>query len=68
MARFGMSTEVLGHEIAALKERLERLEAKVDPKPSQKWRAAVGRIQPNDLTREAARLGSEWRMQENQRS
>ena len=54
-------------EIADLKRRMETLEAKVQPTPSQRWRAVVSSIEPNDLTREAARLGAEWRAEENQR-
>ena len=62
-----MSTELLEQEIAELKKRMERLEAKVQPAPGQRWRAAVGSIEPNELTREAARLGAEWRAGENER-
>ena len=62
-----MSTELLEQEIADLKKRMEKLEANVRPVPSQRWRAVVGSIEPNELTREAARLGAEWRAGENER-
>ena len=62
-----MSLELLEQEIAELKKRMEKLEAKVEPTPNQRWRAVVGSIQPNEWTREAARLGAEWRAQENER-
>lgn len=54
-------------EIAELKQRLEKVEARVRPSPSQRWRAVAGSVKPNDLTREAARLGAEWRAEENAR-
>lgn len=62
-----MSIETMEREIAELKQRLEKVEAKVRPLPSQRWRAVVGSVKPNDLTREAARLGAEWRAEENAR-
>ena len=62
-----MSTETMEREIAELKQRLARVEAKVQPGPTQRWRSAVGSVKPTDLTREAARLGEEWRAAENQR-
>ena len=62
-----MSIEAMEREIAELKQRLEKVEAKVQPSPSQRWRAVVGSVKPNELTREAARLGAEWRAEENAR-
>ena len=54
-------------ELAELKQRMEKVEATIHPPASQRWRAVVGTIQPNDLTRQAAQLGAEWRAEENKR-
>ena len=62
-----MSIKAMEREIAELKQRLEKVEARIQPSPSQRWRAVVGSVKPNNLTREAARLGAEWREQENAR-
>lgn len=62
-----MSTETLEREVAALKKRVELLETKVVLKPDQAWREVAGTIVPDELTREAARLGAEWRAAENER-
>ena len=62
-----MSIETMEREIVELKQRLASIEAKVQPVSSQRWRAAVGSVKPNELTREAARLGAEWRAEENER-
>ena len=60
-----MSNSAIMHELAELKARLDRLEGEL-PR-NQRWRKAVGSIKPNALTREAARLGAEWRATENKR-
>ena len=54
-------------ELAELKQRMEKVEAMIHPPASQRWRAVVGSIKPNDLSCEAARLGAEWRAEENKR-
>ena len=62
-----MSIELLEQEIADLKKRLERLEAKVKPVAKPTWRDAFGAMKDDEISREAARLGAEYRAQENQR-
>ena len=59
-----MSTNAILDELVDIKARLERLEQKSQ---ESRWRKAVGSIKPNELTREAARLGAEWRKAENER-
>ena len=62
-----MSTKTIEQEVAELKKRVARLEKNAALKPDQRWREAVGMIEPSELTREAARLGAEWRAKENKR-
>ena len=62
-----MSTEAIEREIVELKQRLASVEAKVQPASNQRWRTVAGSVKPNELTREAARLGAEWRAEENER-
>ncbi len=50
-------------EIAELKQRLERVEAKVENAPPGAWRALIGSQKDDELFREAVRLGAEWRAQ-----
>ena len=59
-----MNTRAVIKELTAQQARLET--AGTLP-PGQRWRHAVGSIKPNELTREAARLGAEWRAKENKR-
>ena len=65
-----MSTETLEQELAALKKRVEMLEAQQQSKPVAKptWREAFGTMKDDEMSREAARLGAEYRAQENLRS
>lgn len=60
-----MSTEMLESEIADLRRRLEKLEAKVLPVAKTTWRDAVGSMKDCDLLDEAVRLGAEWRAKAN---
>ena len=62
-----MSIELLEQEIADLKKRMEKLEAKVQPVAKPTWRDAFGAMKDDEISREAARLGAEYRAQENQR-
>jgi hypothetical protein len=59
-----MSTNAILEELVGIKARLERLEQKSQ---EPRWRKVVGSIKPNEFTREAARLGAEWRKTENER-
>lgn len=47
--------------------RLDKLKAKLGEKPGQRWREAFGAMKGDPMLREAARLGAEWRAQENRR-
>lgn len=60
-----MSIETMEREIAELKQRLERVEAKVENAPRGAWRALIGSQEDDELFREAVRLGAEWRAQAN---
>jgi len=56
---------MLESEIADLRRRLEKLEAKVLPVAKPTWRDAVGSMKDCDLLDEAVRLGAEWRAKAN---
>lgn len=60
-----MSTQVIEQELAELKKRVEKLEAKTESKPNQRWREAFGMMPDDEISREAERLGAEWRAQAN---
>jgi uncharacterized protein (UPF0335 family) len=62
-----MSTEVLEQKIHELTRRVERLEAKQRPAAKQTWREIIGTSKGDELDREAARLGEEWRRSEDLR-
>lgn len=62
-----MSIEMLEQKLAELQQRVEVLEAKVESASKKDWRNAFGILKDDDLSREAARLGAEWRKQENER-
>lgn len=52
-------------EIAELKQRLEKVEAKVERAPRGAWRELIGSQKDDELFRDAVRLGAEWRAQAN---
>lgn len=60
-----MNMELVESEIAALKERVDKLEAKTKPVAKQTWREAVGAMKDCDLLDEAVRLGAQWREKAN---
>ena len=60
-----MSIEVMEQEIAELKQRLEKVEAKVEHAPRGAWRELIGSQKDDELFRDAERLGAEWRAQAN---
>ena len=62
-----MSIEVLEREITELKQRLDKLEAKAKPVAKATWLEAFGAMKDDDVSREAARLGAEYRAQQNRR-
>ncbi|MDB6003869.1 MAG: hypothetical protein JWR15_856 [Prosthecobacter sp.] len=62
-----MSTEMLEQKLAELQQRVETLEAQIKPMAKRNWRNAIGMLKDDDLSREAARLGAEWRKRENAR-
>ena len=54
-------------EIAELKLRVEKLEAKAKPVAKETWREAIGTLKDDELSREARRLGEEYRAEQNKR-
>lgn len=60
-----MSIEVMEREIAELKQRLEKVEAKVEFTPRGAWRELIGSQKDDELFRDAVRLGAAWRAQAN---
>ena len=62
-----MNSTTIEAELTDLKERVRRLENAAPPQTAPKWRAAFGALKDEPLLREAARLGAEWREQENLR-
>ncbi len=62
-----MSIEAMEREIAELKLRVEKLEAKTKPVAKETWREAIGTARGDVIDREAARLGAEYRAEQNKR-
>ena len=56
---------MIEQELANLKQRLEKLEGKVEQKPGDAWKEIVGAAKDDDLFEEAMRLGAEWRAKAN---
>ncbi len=56
-----MSTEMIELKLADLQARVEKLEGKARPVAKAEWREAFGAMKDDELAREAARLGSQWR-------
>ena len=59
-----MSTELMEQKLTELTRRVERLEAKARPVAKTTWQEIIGTSPGDDLDREAARLGEEWRKSE----
>lgn len=62
-----MSVNTTEQELALLKKRLSKLEAKVGTGAASSWRDAFGALKSEPLHREAAVLGAAWRAKENKR-
>ena len=61
-----MSTDAIATKLAELERRLEALEATAfERKPKRAWRELIGSQVDDELFREAARLGAEWRAKSN---
>ena len=58
---------MIERELAEVKQRLAKLEATVARKPGQAWREIIGTSQGDELDREAAQLGAEYRAKQNKR-
>jgi hypothetical protein len=58
-----MSAEAIERRLAELTARLERLEKKVQPV----WRDMIGIIPDDEISREAVRVGEEWRKSEGEK-
>ena len=58
---------MIERELAEVKQRLAKLEATVARKPSQAWREIIGTSNGDELDREAARLGADYRAKQNRR-
>lgn len=59
-----MSTETIEQKLTELTARVERLEKKLKPVAKESWREAFGMMPDDEISREAARLGAEWRKSE----
>ena len=59
-----MSVEGIEQKLAELTARVERLEERSKPAAKPMWREALGLIPDDSISREAARLGEEWRKSE----
>ena len=59
-----MSAEAIEQRLAELTARFERLERKVQPVAKTTWRDMIGTMPDDEISREAARLGEEWRKSE----
>ena len=58
---------MLEQKVAELERRLEAVEATTfAKKPKGAWRELIGWAKDDDLHREAARLGAEWRHRMNE--
>lgn len=55
----------MGKELADLKDRVARLEKLAGSAGSKTWLAAFGKMKDDEIAKEAARLGAEWRSAEN---
>ena len=62
-----MSAEAIVQKLAELTARVERLEKNVKPVANPMWREAMGSLPDDEISREAARLGEEWRKSESTR-
>ena len=62
-----MSTKILEQKIAELTQRVERLENRKRPVAKPTWRDVIGTAKGDEMDREAARLGAEWRAKANKR-
>ena len=67
MGCWRMSIETLEKELGDLKERVENLETSAASRAKPMWRDAFGMMKDDDISKEAVRLGAEWRAQENAR-
>ena len=59
-----MSTEMIEQKLVELTERVQRLEERLKPIAKPTWREAFGTMKDDEISREAARLGEEWRRSE----
>ncbi len=56
-----MSADAIEERVAELAALIERLEKKVQDLAKPTWREIIGTIPDDEISREAARLGEEWR-------
>ena len=59
-----MSSEAIEQKLAELTARVERLEQRLQPVAKETWREIIGTSQGDEIDREAARLGEQWRRSE----
>ena len=62
-----MSMEMLKQKLVHLEQRIEALEAKVEPAAKSTWEQAFGVMKDDDLSLEATRLGAVWRTEANKK-
>jgi len=59
-----VSAEAIEQRLAELTARIESLEKRVQPVAKPVWREIIGSLPDDEMSREAARLGAEWRKSE----
>lgn len=67
MQHSGMSTKMMEQKMKELTQRVERLEAQKKPLAKPSWEKVIGTSKGDEMDREAARLGAEWRATQNKR-
>ena len=55
---------MLAQQLAQLTERVAQLEGQLRPERKQRWREAFDTLPDDEISREAFRLGEEWRKSE----
>jgi hypothetical protein len=62
-----VSTKMIEQQLADLQKRLANLEAGAGRGTRDCWKQIIGASKGQELDREAARLGAQWRARENRR-
>jgi hypothetical protein len=62
-----VSAKVIEQQLADLQRRVANLEGEVKRRSRDAWKQIIGASKGQRLDREAARLGAQWRADENKR-